>query len=433
LNEPADDAPRAAWLGAALALLVALPPRLWFALTEHPPRLYLMGDMALYAQRAAGLLDGSGGPAETFTPVGYPAALALLQRVTGAELEGVGLAQAILSAATCSGAVLLAFELSRNAARAVLTGLVLAAYFPLIFYTGFVLTETLFAFLVVVAALLLARALTGRAGLVAAVLAGLLFGAAAAVRPGLLLFFPLLGLLVARPFRGAPLARRAGLGALLGALVVMAAVSAHNSRLLGRPAGLATNGGVNFLLAHCDCRAARMPEGGRIMEVSSNRNRRSQQEVFVATHPAHDEAYFYREGLRQIARRPARLAHGLTNLAEGLGLGEMGPYPHQAYWPGWPAHDGLMNGFGRAVFWLGVLPVALSAAWFARVLDRPEHRVRLLLLALLASVLLALLLFIGDPRVRLSFDPLLIILAIDAAHRAVNRGKQALLLARSSG
>jgi hypothetical protein len=412
----APDQRRAAWLGAFLALIVALPPRLWFALDEHPARFYLVGDMALYAQRAGRLHRGVSGAEDTFTPVGYPAALALLEQVAGPDLAGVGVAHAVLSAATCSLAVLLGFELTREAGRGLVAGLVLAGYFPLIFYTGLLLTETLFSFLLVLSALLLARAVAGRGGLAAACLAGAGLGAAAAVRPNLLLFFPLLVVLVAFVFRAAPVARRAGAAALASALPVLLAVCAYNSVLLGRPAGLATNGGVNFLLAHCDCRAVSLPPGGRIAEISSNRNRRYHKETLVASRPEYDEAYFYREGLRQIAERPARLAHGLQNLVEGLGLGEMGTYPRQAYWPSYPGHDVLMNGFGRAAFWLGVLPVALHTVVLARArsLGVAEQSGRLVLLALLASVLLALLLFIGDPRVRVSFDPLLIVLAVDA-------------------
>jgi hypothetical protein len=56
---------------------------------------------------------------------------------------------------------------------------------------------------------------------------------------------------------------------------------------------------------------------------------------------------------------------------------------------------------------------------FLRELGRPEFATRLLLVLVVSSVLLVLYVFLGDPRVRVPFDPLVIVLATDGIARAM--------------
>src|SRR4051812_9139895 len=62
--------------------LVALWVRLRFV-EEHPPGLYVVSDMEFYDRRADHLLSGGLTIWDTFTPVGYPALLALIYAVIG--------------------------------------------------------------------------------------------------------------------------------------------------------------------------------------------------------------------------------------------------------------------------------------------------------------------------------------------------------------
>jgi hypothetical protein len=56
-----------------------------------------------------------------------------------------------------------------------------------------------------------------------------------------------------------------------------------------------------------------------------------------------------------------------------------------------------------------------------RRLWKPELRIQLLLTLWIASSMLVMYLFLGDPRIRVPFDPLLWLLATDAYHALILR------------
>ncbi|MDB4993651.1 MAG: hypothetical protein JWM74_1083, partial [Myxococcaceae bacterium] len=206
------------------------------------------------------------------------------------------------------------------------------------------------------------------------------------------------------------------------ALPVLLLASARTSSLAGRPTFLATNGGLNFFLARAPYKSVALAPGDAITGVSGYRNRALYTEVFDATsHHAWDERWFYAQGARAIVEDPvAALRASIGNLDEGLGLGRMGAWPEQGFWPGWMGHDDVMNAFARTAFWLVWLPLLLLATRLelGGVLGSSRGGPRLLLRLPLLSVVGALLVFIGDPRVRVSFDPLAAALASEAYVRA---------------
>ncbi|MDB4997014.1 MAG: hypothetical protein JWM74_4446 [Myxococcaceae bacterium] len=151
--------------------------------------------MELYDARARALLAGTGSIVDAFTPPGYPAFLALIY-AAGGGLRAVGAVHAVLGALTAALTFPVAWRLHRSRIGAGLASLLVALHVPLVVYTGFVLTETLFAFLVVLWAWLaiLAHDRRSRGGTFMAALAGLTLGVAIAVRPNLALVLPLLAL-----------------------------------------------------------------------------------------------------------------------------------------------------------------------------------------------------------------------------------------------
>ncbi len=400
------------WWIAAWTSLIALSPRWQWALVEHPPKDFLLADMAIYLQRGVELGTRAAVPADTFTPVGYPLFLRLMHALSPGDLVLVAVVQAVLSAVTVGLASLYARQLDDAPVTQWLTGLALAWYFPLTLYTGFLLTETLFAALLVAAllALLLALSRRGRVRLALAVGAGLCLGAAILVRPSLLPLAPLLGLVALR-FRPA----RAALGLTLAlAALVLVPVSWRNTSILGRPALLATNGGVNFFLAHSTCRAV-VSEGPGIKLVTTHYNRNHFDHDCHFTEPVFDEATFYRAGLSEIAAHPSRLVRAFVGVGEGLGLAPYRPWPNVPYWPGSMQNEERINHFSRAFFWLVMLPALLHAAWLWRSAPRPrELSPRLLGWCVLTSVLFVLYVYNGNPRVRVSSDPISIALAAAA-------------------
>jgi hypothetical protein len=422
---PEEYRERARRLAPLLVLVVALLPRWWFV-GQHPLDWYLVSNMAFYDAGARHLLSGQLSVTDTFTPVGYPALLALAHAWSSKSYEIVGYAQAILGAATCVLAHAITVRLTRSGWAALAVGLVLAFYLPLIVYAGFVLTETLFAFLVALFAWLLAGSIDrqGRSGVARAALAGLVLGGAATVRPNLLLAFPLLAAVALHLRRSAaprPRAWLAPLWALGFSLPVLAVAVAHNSSIAGRPTGVATNGGVNFFLGHCECREVRFPPGGGVGLVSGYHNRKRWADIVESPRFAYDETYFYGETLGRIAARPALLLRALVNVGDGLVLTDLGEWPAQPYFPGWMGHEDALRAFGRGFAWLATVPALVHGAFLALrrrpsvPAEAPDRgAMRPILLALVGSMLATLYLYLGDPRMRVPFDPLIAALAVDA-------------------
>src|SRR5262249_35802777 len=125
--------------------LVALAMRLSL-LEEHPIDAYLVGDMAFYDARARHLLSDHQAIWDTFTPVGYPAVIALFHAIFAKSYDAIGYAQALLGAATCSLTHAITLRLTRGTWASLAAGFCLALYLPAIVYVGFLMTETLFAF-----------------------------------------------------------------------------------------------------------------------------------------------------------------------------------------------------------------------------------------------------------------------------------------------
>lgn len=405
-----------------VVFLVALAPRWWFV-GQHPLDWYLVSNMAFYDARADHLISGELSIRDTFTPVGYPALLALVYAWFGKSYALVGHAQALLGAATGTLTHAITLRVTRSAWAAFVAGVLLAFYLPLVVYAGFLLTETLFAFLLALFVCLLARAVD-RPGIGRAALAGLVLGAGTAVRPNLAAVFPLLAayaLYLRRSATGnvaglAPRAWRAPLWAIAFALPLLAGIVVHNSWIAGRPVGLASNGGVNFFLGHCECRAVTFPRGGGVGEVSGHQNRQRYTGVVASPRVAYDERYFYRETLQRIADRPALIARALINVSDGLVLTGLGEWPAHPYYPGWMGHEDELRAFGCGFAWLAIVPAFASSTWLLLRgrLRAATEATRVLLLALLASLLATLYLYLGDPRLRVPFDPLLMALAVDA-------------------
>lgn len=173
------------WIFAA-----ALTLRLGFALTTPAAQLQV-GDQTEYTAMAGNLLDGHGFALTPGVPTparapGYPVFMAAVYAVSGRSPRAVLAAQSALGAATCLLLLWLLRETIEDEKAALLGAALLAVYPVLIYYCGRLLSETVFTFLVAASMLLLARHLRRGRPLEAA-LAGLVLGAAALVRPGIVL------------------------------------------------------------------------------------------------------------------------------------------------------------------------------------------------------------------------------------------------------
>jgi hypothetical protein len=426
---------RAAIAGAApwLVFAVALIVRADFV-DDHPLHRYLVDDMAFYDARASHLLDGASAARDTFTPAGYPMLVALVFRVFGRDYAVIGALHAALGAATCAIASGIAARASRSAASGLAAGLALALYPPLVLYTGLLMTETVFTFLLVASAAALLRATTTtRRARAFAIASGLALGVAATVRPNALVALPFVGLFALSLRRsGARRAAREVALSIAVALAPIAAMSAYDTALAGRPTLLATNGGINLFLGVCGCRGVRMPPGDGVRMASGAHNRRRFTEIVDVDHGPRDERAFVAEALARAEDRPTFVAlEALRKIGDGLALDvdPRGDPRSSPYWPGWMGHDDALRASARALLWLALLPAAIFTALRAR---RPRHVIEartLRLVALLfASCLVTLAVFLGDARLRLPFDPLIFAVAAAAwttAVRAALRRREA--------
>jgi hypothetical protein len=387
----------------ALALVV----RLVFVCGYHSPQGYVFSDMWVYDLRARNLLSGALSAWDTFTPVGYPAFLALVYRLGGSALT-VGVLQALLGSLTALCMWRLASRIFGSWGVALSVGVVSALHVPAIFYSGFLLTETLFSFLLVSSAWALWASIERRSRW-AFLGCGLLLGIGATVRPNLLLFLPCVPLIIwlgtGRRWREAALS----FVVLAAAFVVpVGAAAAHNARLVGTPT-LGTNGGLNFYLNFASVRGVRYRDARGEHGITPIPNLFYYSEDERVKVPFYADAHYYGRGMALLREEPARLAVTLRNLVEASGIGRQG------YWPG-NDREAWQRLHRRVFFYAGILPAlaALGGLVYRRRYAAAPNLGLAIAAAMVLSSVVTLLFFLGDPRMRVPFDPLLILLAAAA-------------------
>jgi hypothetical protein len=228
---------------------------------------------------------------------GYPAFLALLG-IGSAPYEQapavVKIAQSAVGALTVWLIGVWALTIAGPRA-AVAAAAIAAAYPPLVAMPAYVLSETLFAALALAAALVLQRSGNGNARS-PAIVSGVLSGAAALVRPAMLLFLPLAVVwlvLRRRPAHAVALA--------LAAAVVIAPWTIRNFRTYGRVVVIASEGGVTFWTGNHPLARG---EG----DLAANPDLKRAELEFRAAHPGLTpealEPLYYRAALAWIAAHP---------------------------------------------------------------------------------------------------------------------------------
>lgn len=235
------------WRWLVTLAVIALVVRLGWALLmmERVPQFDEVNYIGLASRLAAGegYVDETGARV-AYWPVGYPALLSRVFRLSGGPSEvGAVALQIALGIATC---LLLSVLGSRvvgpGAGR--LAGLLLALYPTHVMYSTLRLTEPLFALLLLGAIGCLA--LPRQPGVIETVLAGLLLGLAVLTRP-LIVLLPFLlpfGLAAKRMGRGRAVATAFLI--LLTTLLTISPWLVRNHQLTGRWTTLTTSGGFNF-------------------------------------------------------------------------------------------------------------------------------------------------------------------------------------------
>lgn len=237
------------WLLLIFALALLL--RLVYSL----PHAKIPGanDMGVYHQLAVGLLSGEGYVSAlephflSWRAPGYPLFIAAIYAGVG-QVAGVVVAiQGLLSALTCVLVARIA-NASFGPKVAIVSGLICAVNPQMIHWSGEYLTETLFAFLMVIFVDRLIG-LQHRAGWREGITLGLVLGYGILVRPNLLLFLPLASLyailFAAGSFRGRVLLAA---GIPLLACLVLLPWTVRNYRIHGEFVPVASIGGVSLFV-----------------------------------------------------------------------------------------------------------------------------------------------------------------------------------------
>lgn len=227
-------------LAALLVAAAAFALRAGYVLRQGQPAP-LAGDALGYRAYAdslasRGVFEGLNGDRATRMP-GYP----LLLAAAGPSTRTVQWIQCILGALTCAAVYFWALGLLRPR-WALACALAAAAYFDLIVPVSWVMTETLYSFLLALSFCVLSLEELSPAA--RASLGGLGFGLTALVRPEVAPFAFLT--LAASPFLLKSFTKRhAALGLALF-LALAAAWTVRNQRVLGRPIPTSTTSGFNF-------------------------------------------------------------------------------------------------------------------------------------------------------------------------------------------
>ena len=329
---------------------------------------------------------------------GYPAFLSLLG-VDAASSSAPGRIKAVQS---ILGAVVV-WMIGILAARAwdpkagVVAAFIASAYPPLVWVSAYVFSESLYMVLAFGCLLLLGNACmraheerSARGGGALVVAAGLLAGISILVRPGMLLFLPLVALWFLRRRQWS-----LALAFCVAAAVMVAPWTLRNARTYGRFVLVASEGGVTFWTGNHPLARG---EG----DLAANPEIKHAEIAFRAQHPgltAEDlEPLYYRDAVGHILDQPGWWVSLLAKKAF---------YTFVPFGPSYTLHSTRYL-LASVIPYLLLAPVALIG--LGRLLRRPRAAIPLLLLAL--SVVMTSLIFFPQERFRIPvLDPTVIVCA----------------------
>jgi 4-amino-4-deoxy-L-arabinose transferase-like glycosyltransferase len=227
---------------ALVILILGLLVRVSFVLVHQRP---LISDERDYHQLAVALLNtgtyGYDNIPTAYRPIAYPLLIAGVYAVIGEHPIAVRLLQAVID---CITALLLFFLVRDTSPKAQLFAFsAWLFYLPAVLYVNFLLSESVFTFLLVAAIFVLERGALHRG--LSATLVGCLLGVLTLMKPAMFLFIIAISLVM--PLIGTPLRRYKFV--VLGTLLVIGPWVVRNYLSLGK-ATLATNGGINLLIGN---------------------------------------------------------------------------------------------------------------------------------------------------------------------------------------
>ena len=419
-----------------LITLLALAVRLWWNLHVHKPLDYAFSDMGGYLERAQTSIDHPSDRLGYFTlfPWGTHFFLSLLKRAFGRDNgAAIGVAYALLGAASVAYGFLLARRLTRDVWVSRAVGAALIVYYPWISLGGYTLSEPPFTTFLA-ASTYYALCLADRGRRRDAWCFGVTFAVASVFRPQILLALPLLGLHWLLRRRAWRRFSPRVLVAVAVPLVFVLGVSAARMRFHTGKFGLVSNNGpINFAFGRCHALtiAANAPDRkgaysppplgdlaryekahpGSLMKLDPVMGTKLEVEGHTW-----DAAPLY--GLAAECVRRGGLGRQVEFALEHVVL----LWGYNLMWPdmGQPSFRRPME-LASTLHNVFILPAALVA--MALSLRRRNARVLLVSLHIYGLLVVAMLYF-GDPRLRAPYDGMLVLLAVmtyASAYRMLRR------------
>ncbi|MFH1738480.1 MAG: hypothetical protein ABIH23_05685 [bacterium] len=388
------------WLAICIFLL-ALLPRLLVAFAPHPA---LFSDMEDYDRTAVNFLRGHGlvmSPEyRAYRPPGYPLFLVFLYTLAGRNFLVVRIVQAVLSGGSCVLLFVLARSLLAEDRRRwvqigvpVVAGAALALSKTHALFSGILLTETLFTFLLLVFAVILCGA--SPCGRMFRFAAPVLLGVLSLIRPIAALYLP--ALLVADACVATGDSDTPGWTIVLKRSVLKVSLfllplvpwTIRNAVVLHAFVPLSTNAGVNFYIGH--------HPGYSYWSTGAKETIRSQTDLDEVA----ENRLFFRIGLDYILHHPGQTVADTVRKAVYLLRPGITPWPanEPVYNLKFPLIPGIRT---ILVQWnwifLILFPIGAVLAWRSLPRSRPIH-------VLVVCHIAATLCYFARSRFRLPLEP----------------------------
>lgn len=416
----------------ALFVIAIIPRAAWIAYNDRAPQG--LNDPVIYNSQGDALADGDGyirftGEKTAYYPVGFSVALAGVKKLGDIfgwdrSIFSIKMMNGILGAFTVLLVYLIAARIFDR--RVGMAAGILLSFFPSqVYYTGTVLSEPLFTFLLLSALLVLLWHPWDREGMSwqRLFVAGLILSAATMTR-GITMAFPLLLLAVWWFYLHSR--KRAVLQALVvlaGILVLTVPWSIRNTLAFHQLTGPSTNLGDDACIGNFNGATGKFLLYGKCFE------------GFEGLSPEQVELQRNRDGVRtaieDVVHHPVRMPVLIANKLYWLlykdddGLWAAESYGND-YFISHPLRE-ILGFAANSVYYATGFVAILGAAAFAFSRDIR----RAMLLASLLYVLALPLVFFGDPRFHFPAIPLLVIIAVATIVGVWDRQHRALLELRS--
>lgn len=406
---------------AALATLLAFLVRAsWFLFVQQPGDA-LFSDMKGYIGRAANLLGGHDSLA--CFPPGTQYFYAAEMLVFGpAGLAAMGWVHALLGSATVGLWTLTAGHALRWRLAPAIVGGVLALWYPLVSFGGYFSSEQPYTFFLAVSLWLTVRLVrTGRGGLGVGIAAGIAAGIALWIRPPILLT---VGLAAPWLWLRQGLRLRVVLAWLAPVVLALGLASARFYLVTGRAGLVSDNDAVASFFAWTDYREIKATgvqyadrfEGSGTFHPQPRQKRTGFNGTFQVNGDRCDRDVLLAERDRVIGEStvPQLLARARRDVRFLVSDNPMWPEATRAK-EGWRAS--LLEGWDVLVRWV---LVPLASMGLTTLLWWRNPALELVALHV-ATVVVAAALYTGDVRYRVPYDPVLVLLAVQAVGVAAGR------------